>query len=315
MFTIKCPYCESAKIKKNGVRKGSQFYKCNSCGKQFFGNVQRLSSESIWEIYLEGKQTIIEIAQSLHISESTVKRRLRQKVLEWQQPILTGKQGFVHVDATYWGHNWGIMLAIDEFSGEVLYLAFIKHETTQSYIDAITAIESAGYIIRGIIIDGKQELFTAFAGYPIQMCQFHMIQIVKRYLTKNPKMNASKELLQLCRTMVYQDATDFVGYYATWKMRWKDFLNKRTIHKDGKTYYLHRRIRTLVNSIDFYLPYLFTYQLPECTGMPNTNNKIEGTFTDLKKNLNNHSGLTTEHRRHFIIAYFLSRQKMQPKYL
>ena len=28
--------------------------------------------------------------------------------------------------------------------------------------------------------------------------------------------------------------------------------------------------------------------------MPNTNNKIEGTFTDLKKNLNNHSGLTRD---------------------
>ena len=45
---------------------------------------------------------------------STVKRRLRQKVLDWRQPILYGKHGFVHVDATYWGHNWGIILAIDE---------------------------------------------------------------------------------------------------------------------------------------------------------------------------------------------------------
>ena len=38
--------------------------------------------------------------------------------------------------------------------------------------------------------------------------------------------------------------------------------------------------------------------------MPNTNNKIEGTFTDLKKNLNNHSGLTTENRKRFISAFF-----------
>ena len=66
----------------------------------------------------------------------------------------------------------------------------------------------------------------------------------------------------------------------------------------------------LVNSIDFYLPHLFTYQNPECEGMPNTNNKIEGTFTDLKKNLNNHSGLTIDHRRLLIIAYFLMRQEV-----
>ena len=142
------------------------------------------------------------------------------------------------------------------------------------------------------------------------MCQFHMIQIVKRYLTKNPKMNASKELMLLCRYMIKSRETDFVKDYEAWKVRWYDFLNKRTTHKDGKTYYLHRRVRTLVHSIDFYLPYLFTFQKHECAGMPNTNNKIEGTFTDLKKNLNNHSGLTIDHRRQFIIAYFLMRQKV-----
>ena len=40
--------------------------------------------------------------------------------------------------------------------------------------------------------------------------------------------------------------------------------------------------------------------------MPDTNNKIEGTFTDLKKNLNNHSGLTQENRKRFISGFFLA---------
>ena len=40
--------------------------------------------------------------------------------------------------------------------------------------------------------------------------------------------------------------------------------------------------------------------------MPNTNNKIEGTFTDLKKNLNNHSGMSQENRKRFIIGFFLA---------
>ena len=252
------------------------------------------------------------MAQSHRVSESTVKRYLRKQVVVWSQPSLIGLSGYVHIDATYWGRNWGILLAIDEATGRVLYIAFIKHETIQSYIDAVEAIVTAGYMIKGIIIDGKQELFTAFKDYPIQMCQFHMLQIVKRYLTQNPKMIAARELQLICRGMIYQAKEDFEKDYMTWKACWKVFLNKRTIHKDGKTYYLHRRIRTLVNSIDFYLPYLFTFQSAECVGMPNTNNKIEGTFTDLKKNLNNHSGLTKEHRQQFIIAYFQNRKKMQP---
>lgn len=61
-----------------------------------------------------------------------------------------------------------------------------------------------------------------------------------------------------------------------------------------------------MHSIYFYLPYLFTYQKDICVGMPNTNNKIEGTFTDLKKNQNNHSGMNEENRKRFICGFFLA---------
>lgn len=37
------------------------------------------------------------------------------------------------------------------------------------------------------------------------------------------------------------------------------------------------------------MEYLFTYLSPECIGMPNTNNMIEGLFSALKKRLNVHS--------------------------
>ncbi len=307
MFTIKCPFCSSSEVKKNGVRNGSQFYKCKSCHKQFIYAQHRLSSGEIWKEYLDGKQTLAELAISHQISISTIQRKLHQQCFSWEQPELWGYSGFVHIDATYWGHNWGVLLAIDEATGKVLYMSFIKHETTMDYRVAIEEIMLAGYHIRGIIIDGKQELFGILTMFPVQMCQFHMLQIVRRYLTKHPKMIASRELLSLCEAMIYLDKEDWINEYSKWKDCWKDFLNKRTVHKNGKTYYLHRRLRTLVSSINFYLPYLFTYQLPECDGMPNTNNKIEGTFTDLKKNLNNHSGLSLEHRRQFIIAYLQTR--------
>lgn len=93
-------------------------------------------------------------------------------------------------------------------------------------------------------------------------------------------MNASKELLALCEQMIYLDEDLFVEEYLTWKEIFQSFIEKRTIHKNGKSYYLHRRLRSAMYSLEFYLPYLFTYQHPECEGMPNTNNKIEGTFTD-----------------------------------
>ena len=59
-----------------------------------------------------------------------------------------------------------------------------------------------------------------------------------------------------------------------------------------------------MHSIDFYLPYLFTFQNPEYEGIPNTNNKIEGLFADLKKSLYNHTGMSLENRKRFISGFF-----------
>ncbi len=81
-------------------------------------------------------------------------------------------------------------------------------------------------------------------------------------------------------------------------------LNRRSTLKSRMSQFTHRRLRSAMHSVDFYLPYLFTYQMPECVGM--TNNKIEGTFTDLEKNLNNHSGMPKENRKLFISGFFLA---------
>lgn len=40
--------------------------------------------------------------------------------------------------------------------------------------------------------------------------------------------------------------------------------------------------------------------------MPNTNNKIEGTFTNLKKRLNEHCGMTEMSRKRLISGFFLA---------
>lgn len=296
--------CGSLHTMKNGKRKGVQLYVCRECRYQF-RNSHEVALSSLWSSYQDGKQTVSELAAAHGVSPSTIKRRLRYVEKTWEQPPLSGS-GFVHLDGTYWGHNWGIMLGLDEESGIPLYLGFIKSETNQDYRDAVSSIEERGYAIRGIIIDGKQSLFGIFSAYKIQMCQYHMKQIVKRYLTLHPRLLAARELKALMDRLTKVGKADFEAEYSLWKMTWKDTLNKRSLLRSGKTQFTHRRLRSAMHSVDFYLPYLFTYQLPECKGMPNTNNKIEGTFTDLKKNMNNHSGMSQENRRRFIIGFFLA---------
>ena len=313
----KCEVCGSSHTVKNGVRKGVQLYKCQDCGYQFRAGVET-SEDELWNAYQQGKQTIKELSERFGKSVATIKRRLHDIKREWVQPPLSG-EGFVHLDVTYWGRSFGVLLALDNQTGKPLYVAFVKSETVKDYEDAVSSIKERGYTICGLVIDGKQSLFKAFSDYPTQMCQFHMKQIIRRYLTLNPKMLAARELKDLVGGLHKADEADFKKDYQEWKQKWKDTIDHKSQHKDGKMHYTHRRLRAAMNSLNFYQPFLFTYQREDCKGMPNTNNKIEGTFTDLKKNLNNHSGLTQENRKRFISGFFLalaeslSMEKQEPR--
>lgn len=304
MHKSKCPACKSSHTVKNGKRNGTQMYKCRNCGHQF-RNISSPAEEEIWNLYLRGKQTIKELSQTFDKSESTIKRRLNNVTQTWKQPPLKGG-GYVHLDVTYWGHNWGVLLALDSQSGYPLYLSFIGNEKISDYEEAIRSIEERNYTIYGVIIDGKKKLFKLFSKYNIQMCQFHLKQIIRRYLTQNPRLMAARELKELVEFLPYAQEADFVKRYKEWKETWIETIERRSILKSGKTRYTHKRLRSAMHSIDFFLPYLFTYQKTACKGMPNTNNKIEGTFTSLKNKLNVHSGMTKEKRKRFICGFFLA---------
>jgi len=270
------------------------------------------SQDEIWKLYLNGKQTASEIAELLGLSERTVYRRLASVNVEWENSPLDGRHGVIHIDVTYFGRNYGVIVVLESSSCEVLYINIIGHEHVSDYEDAVKSLLKRGYKIDGIVIDGIQQLFSVFKDYKIQMCQFHMSAIIKRKLTGHPKLTAAIELRSIVLDLPSSDEADFRKRYFEWKDKWSTFLKERTVNDlTGDWCYTHRRLRSAAQSIEFYLPYLFTYLSVE--GMPNTNNKLEGLFTDLKKNLHNHSGLARSSRKRFIEGFFLEWNKSSIK--
>ena len=303
----KCPSCKSPIVKKDGKRKSIQRYKCMACGLRFSGGVE-ISKEKIWEMYLYGKQTVAQISEIVGLSPSTIKRRLSEISFDWKQPEIKGC-GVVHLDATYFGRNTGVLLALENSTGRILYMAHIAHEHISDYEIAVEHIRRQGYIIKGIVIDGLQKLFKVFAEYRIQMCQFHMVAIIRRKLTKNPQLQAGKELLDLAYRLKLMKRQEFVMEFEAWKKKWYEFLKEKTINEQtGRTIYTHQRLRSAMLSITTYIPYLFTFE--EIDGMPNTNNMIEGTFTDMKKALRNHPGMSAQNRKRMMNGFFLAYEKL-----
>lgn len=139
----------------------------------------------------------------------------------------------------------------------------------------------------------------------VQMCQFHQVQIVKRYLTQSPELEASKELLSIIKMLCHTDKESFMGIFDQWCNKWSNFLKERVRDKrTGKSHYVHRRLRSAYLSIKRNMPYLGCWYDNYEIGIPNTNNGLEGKFTDLKSKLRNHNGLSKEHRKVFIDEYF-----------
>ena len=118
-----------------------------ACGHQFRAG-DTMTDKELWTLYQAGKQTVGEIAAIAGKSPSTIKRRLRGIDIRWEQPRLDGRGGFVHLDVTYWGRNWGVLLALDDATCRPLYVAFVKHETVADYVKAVGTITSMGYAIR-----------------------------------------------------------------------------------------------------------------------------------------------------------------------
>lgn len=116
----KCPLCASPIVRKDGKYKTKQRYKCMACGHRFRAD-SKLSAEEVWDQYLEGKQTVAEIAHHKGVSWSTVKRLLATIKFEWQQPMLEGP-GVVHLDATYFGRHTGVLLALESGTARLLYM-------------------------------------------------------------------------------------------------------------------------------------------------------------------------------------------------
>ena len=133
------------------------------------------------------------------------------------------------------------------------------------------------------------------------MCQFHQVAIIRRYITKNPKLPASIELKEIVRLMSKTDKESFDGALNEWFEKWEKFLNERTLNEEtGKSFYTHKRLRSAYRSLKTNLKWLFTWYDNIELNIPNTTNAIDGHFADLKNKLRNHNGLSITRKKKFI---------------
>jgi len=209
------------------------------------------------------------------------------------------------MDTTYWGRKFGVVTLKDNKTKVILWRKFVKYETLADYQEGVDWLLSNGFSIQGIVCDGLRGMFQMLDNYRVQMCQYHQISIVKRYLTQKPELPASVELLEITRLLTKTKKEDFLYKFQQWEQKWTDFLKERNQDKrTGKSYYIHKRLRSAWLSLKRNMTYLWTFYDYPLAELPNTNNSLEATFADLKTKLRNHNGLSVKNRKMFIDEYF-----------
>lgn len=237
-----------------------------------------------------------------------------QKVLDSYEvtfPKASPEETCLCIDVTYFGSLQVMVFRSPELKKN-LYAKIVVAETIDEYMSGIRYLLDDSWKIKAIVSDGKG-LRHDFYGIPVQMCHFHQMKIVTKYLTKTPILKANIDLRHLALKLTKTDKESFCGWLNEWHEKYDAFLKEKTLNPETNRYhYTHRRTRSAYFSLKRNIDYLFTFYDHLELNIPNTNNSLEGYFSYLKKKVNIHNGLRKD-REIKLIFYLLFREKKPQK--
>lgn len=208
------------------------------------------------------------------------------------------------IDATYFGREYGVLVARDPNAHENLYVAELRNETKLEYAVLRKELEKIGYRLIAVVLDGRRGIPRVFDGIPVQICQYHQWQIVRRRLTTRPKLDSHKALLGIARLIAKSTEETLRSMLVEFEETYRTELNEKHICSHcGKPVYTHRKLRSAYRSLMTNLPSLYTYQKYPDLRIPNTTNSLDGTWNALKTHVNVHRGLRLDRRFKVIRAY------------
>lgn len=258
----------------------------------------------LWRQYVWEKQTLAQLSKKHTRSTKSI-----QKIFDEITPArnIVPPQSFVFIaDVTFFNRSDGVLVFRSPKLKQNILWNFTKTETTAVYREERAILEQQGFVIQAMVLDGRKGVRDVFSDIPVQMCHFHQLAILKRYLTSRPKLPAGQELQAIGKTLPSTTEDFFSKRLDEWHEKWKDFIQEKTFKEDGIHWqYTHKKIRSAYRSLKTNLSFLFTFQKYPELHIPNTTNSLDGFFSHMKKLLRVHSGLSKE-RRNKIVSEILN---------
>lgn len=302
-----CKKCKSQEVKKDGFKRWKQRYKCKNCGYVFQNKSRKpttkcghITPQQLWKQFSLWRKFYSDLAKDYGCSVRTI-----QKILdsyEFIPPQVPPTEIVLLMDTSYFWSFW-IMVFKEAKWKKVIHFKIVKNEKNTDYKEWVKELQEQWWIIKAIVCDGRRWVLTGFPDIPTQMCQFHQTAIIRRYITKNPKLEANKALKWITDLMKDTDKETFEYYIHLYWEIYKDFLDEKWIDKNGKSYYIHKRTRSAYKSLKNNLKYLFTwYNYYWILDIPNTTNWLEWLFWNVSPKVAIHRGLKKERKIKLILS-------------
>lgn len=243
--------------------------------------------DTIWESYWKDNN----LYRTFSVNERTM-----QKIIENQDvgfPSVNFSKVVVGIDTTYHGDD-AIMLFRALNEQQNIYWRHCEKETVTGYEIGLEMLKIKGYDVQAVVCDDLTGLVRMLGkrNIPVQLCQFHVMKNVIKKITRNPKLEAGKELKEIVMKLPKLNRDTFEGELGCWYLKNRVFLQEKSIdERTGKKVFTHRKLRSAYFGLKRRMDYIFTYERYPDLNIPKTNNGCESTFGYLKTKLNVHRGL------------------------
>ncbi|MBU4453242.1 transposase [Patescibacteria group bacterium] len=270
--------------------------------------------------WLTTKTSLEEIALFKNISVRTLLRWFEPFWLTPPQPQITTKVRVLVLDGTsVVKRKLMLLIAGDGDKHIPIFWSDVHRECFYTWGIFLRYLLMCHVQPEYIVCDGQKGLLKAIREvYPnvkIQRCVIHIIRQSNRWLTKNPKTKAGRELLilvkQLSQIQTKRQKRRWIRSFRYWCRRYDKFLKERSYGPTGRWWYTHRRLRGTRSLIKNAIPDLFRH-VSDPT-VPKTSNHVEGGLNArLKELFRCHRGLSPQRKLVLAAWYLALRQGQKP---
>ena len=219
-----------------------------------------------------------------------------------------------------WLRRQGVIMIYRDVTNKLnLYWSF---HLSESYAAIEKDFERLNPIIKyslpsGVITDWKGAIVSAVNIYltssiPHQRCLAHVQRELLRLLPLRSPFPETQKLRIIAKVIIDIKTHEEKYYWMTsvnyWISKHQDILNKKTIGVDTKKkwWYTHGNLRRAVKLLTFDEKHLFTYL--DYPFVPDTNNSLEGSNSQIKTKLSNHRGMKTPQQVTYLFWLFTFRR-------